>query len=131
MGIETVHIVLLCIGTLCIGFLLMKNLGEELTSMTESMHSRRRQPQMTMEIGQGDDSDLQKLINSAYDQNGTIARLVSKMSDVASQVADSVSSLAKSATGVLQTVKNYTSKDFTKSSIYDKVTEGETVVLSR
>lgn len=99
--------------------------------MTESMHSRNRQPQLTMEIGQGDDSDLQKLINSAYDQNGTIARLVSKMSDVASQVANSVSSLAKSATGILQTVKNYTSKDFMKSSIYDKVTEGETVVLSR
>lgn len=100
--------------------------------MTEKMQSPRRQPQTTLEIGQGDDSDLQKLINSAYEKNGTIALLVSKMSDVASEIANSVSSLAKSATGILQTVKNYTSsKDFTRSSIYDKVTEGETVVLRR
>lgn len=131
MSLEIVHAFLLTVGTLSIGFLLMKNIGEQLISLTSSMQSPRRRPQMSLEIGQGDDSDLQKLINSAYDQNGTIAKLVSKTSDIASDVANSVSSLAKSASGILQTVKNYTGKDFTRSSVYGKIADGETVILRR
>lgn len=129
MGLEVVHLFLLTVGTLSIGFLVFKSVGENVTSLISSMQARR-QPQTALQIGQGDDSDLEKLVNSAYDKNGTIAKLISSTSLVASDVANAVSKLARSASGILQTVRNYTnSKDFMRSAVYDRLSEGDTVVL--
>lgn len=107
----------------------MKSVGEQLTSLTK--RTGVRQPQTSVQIGQGDDSDIEKLSDSAYDKNGTIARLIGATSSIASDVATAVSTLAKAASGILQTVKNFTqSKELDRKTAYDKIADGgDTVVL--